>query len=446
MRSADGDAVPDPRPLLNRDFLLLWQGQLVSLVGSQAFSLALLYWAMEATGSASVLGVVSAAAVLPGLLLTPLGGAVADRCSRRRILVSCDAASGLSSLALAGSFLLLAPGSPVLTAAVVGAALLDRALLAFFIPALGAALPELVPPRRLAAANSLTQLSHQAASVAGRAVAGALYAWVGAPALFLLDGLTFLYAAGSEALVRFPSGAPAPSAAPLGSSRSVASDLSAAAAFLRSRPALFDLLLVVALTGALAQPVFVLLPFYVTQCLGQGPRWYGFLLAAHAAGAVAGLSAAALPGAAVRGGRSATVALALGSGCVGALALVRHPWSALVLVAGVGGTSAAFNVALQSLFQLETPSELRGRVMALLQTAAMGAAAVGAVLGGIGGDLTGKNVPLVYAVCGGLSTLAAVWLWGRPAGRQVPGFRREAVTDPGGAAPEGPDGERLSGR
>lgn len=397
---------PAAERLLNRDFVLLWQGQLVSLVGSQAFSLALLYAAMEATGSASVLGIVSAAAVLPGLLLTPLGGAVADRCSRRRILVACDLSSGLSSALLAGLFLALRPGSPVLVAAVVAAALLDRAVLAFFVPALGAALPDLVPPARLPAANSLIQGAHQASSVAGRAVAGALYAWLGAPALFLLDGLTFLYAAGSEALVRFPPPGAPRSEGPAGP----AADLAGAVRFLRSRPALFDLLLVVAVTGALAQPLFVLLPFYVKQTLWRGPEWYGYLLAAHGAGAVAGLSAAALFGPAYRRDARAAGALAAGACSFGALALVRQPWAALVALLVAGAAAAVFNVVLQSLFQLGTPREMRGRVMAFLQTAAMGAAAIGAVLGGIGADLAGKNVPLVYGSCGGLCALAALWL------------------------------------
>jgi predicted MFS family arabinose efflux permease len=367
---------------------------------------------MEATGSASILGAVSAAALLPGLLLTPLGGAVADRSSRRRILVACDLASGASSVTLAGLFLALGPHSRVLTIAVVAAALLDRAVLAFFVPALGASLPDLVPPARLAAANSLTQAAHQASSVAGRAAAGALYARLGAPALFLLDGLTFLYAAGSEALVRFPRTGPRQPQGPTGFA-TLGADLAAAFRFLRSRPALFDLLLVVALTGALAQPVFVLLPFYVKLSLGRGPEWYGFLLAAHGAGAVAGLSAAAFSVPARRKDRRAAGALAASACSFGVLALARQPWAALVALSAAGAFSAVFNVALHSLFQAATPSEVRGRVMALLQTAAMGAAAAGAALGGIGADLTGKNVPLVYGLCGGLSGLAALWLLSR---------------------------------
>ncbi|MCP4228088.1 MAG: MFS transporter, partial [Actinomycetia bacterium] len=86
---------PTPARLFNRDFVLLWQGQLVSRMGRQALTIAMMFWTMEATGSASLMGAMMMAGTLPGVVLGPLAGTLADRVSRKWILVFCDAGSGL---------------------------------------------------------------------------------------------------------------------------------------------------------------------------------------------------------------------------------------------------------------------------------------------------------------------------------------------------------------
>ena len=81
--------------LFNRDFVLLWQGQLVSRMGSQAMTIAMMFWTMEATGSATLMGAMMMVGTLPAVVLGPLAGTLADRVSRKWILVFCDAGSGL---------------------------------------------------------------------------------------------------------------------------------------------------------------------------------------------------------------------------------------------------------------------------------------------------------------------------------------------------------------
>lgn len=83
----------------NRDFLLLWQGLLVSQIGTQLFSLSLLYWILETTGSASIMGLVLMSAALPGALLGAFAGTLADNVSRKTLIVWADVVRGLSESA-----------------------------------------------------------------------------------------------------------------------------------------------------------------------------------------------------------------------------------------------------------------------------------------------------------------------------------------------------------
>jgi len=90
--------------LWNRDFFLLWQGQTVSQLGNQAFHIAMMSWLLKATGSASLMGLIMFTAMLPGVVLGPVGGTFADRHSRIRIALICDLLSGAAILALSPTF------------------------------------------------------------------------------------------------------------------------------------------------------------------------------------------------------------------------------------------------------------------------------------------------------------------------------------------------------
>src|SRR5947209_12481686 len=92
------DIAAPPARLWNRNFFLLWQGQTVSQFGNQAFAVAMMFWILENTGSASLMGLLMSLSILPGVLLAPFGGTFADRHSRVRILVVCDLIAGLGIL------------------------------------------------------------------------------------------------------------------------------------------------------------------------------------------------------------------------------------------------------------------------------------------------------------------------------------------------------------
>ena len=403
--------------LWNRDFLLLWQGQTISQLGNQAFSIGMMFWLMRATGSASLMGLLMFTSMLPGVVLGPFGGTLADRHSRIRIAVVCDLLSGAAILTL--GFVMLDPRVQRLEPEAVrfvlglmfGGAVVVGALRAFRQPALGAAIPDLVPREKIAAANSLNQFSVQSSALVGQAAGGVLYQALGVAFLYLIDGASFLYASLSSLLVRQPERRTERKPAAEHPFRHLLRETAEGLRYLREHRGLRDFAVLAAVLNFFSVPVRVLFPFYVELYLKADARWYGFLLAAMSAGAVAGfLLAGTLKLRGTARGRVILGAFVLGPLFFGVLGFVTNPFAALALSFCDGLVVGTINVYVMSMIQVATPPELRGRVLGLLVTMASGLTPLAMVLGGVVGDLTGKNVPLIYAVCGGCSLLLTLWL------------------------------------
>ena len=410
-------AEPAPVRLWNRDFFLLWQGQTISQLGNQAFSIGMMFWLMRATGSASLMGLLMFTAMLPGVVLGPFGGTFADRHSRIRIAVVCDLLSGAAILTL--GFVMLDPRVQRLEPAAVrfvlglmfGGAVLVGALRAFRQPALGAAIPDLVPKEKIAAANSLNQLSVQASTLVGQAAGGVLYQALGVAFLYLADGASFLYASLSALFVRQPARPAEREPAAERPFRRFLRETAEGFRYLGRTRGLRDFAILASMINFFSVPILVLFPFYVELYLKAGARWYGFLLAAMSGGAVVGyLIAGILRLEGEARGRALLVALALDPVFFTLLGFVRNPFLALALSFASGVALGLVNVYLMSMIQTATPAEFRGRVLGVLMTMASGLTPLAMVLGGVVGDLTGKNVPLIYGACGGCSLFLTLWL------------------------------------
>jgi DHA3 family macrolide efflux protein-like MFS transporter len=128
---------------MNKNFVLLWQGQSVNRLGLQAFSVAMLFWIKHATDSATLMGIMLMLSTLPAVLLSPLGGALADRYSRRRIIVLSDLLSGLAVLTLAALYWIAPQSTHIILIWLFIVSLLTSILSAFFMPAISAAMPDL---------------------------------------------------------------------------------------------------------------------------------------------------------------------------------------------------------------------------------------------------------------------------------------------------------------
>lgn len=394
-----------PTRLWNRNFVLVWQGQLVSQLGSQAFVVGTMFWIKHATESASTMGLVMMLATLPYVLFGTIGGVVADRAPRKRILVTCDVVAGVSVLSLSALMVWRPDATGLLVVCVCAVSAILGAVGAFFHPALIAVTPTLVPAERLGAANSLREGSGDIAALIGQALGGVAFRLLGAPLLFLIDGISYLFASGATALASIP---PVDSTADSASRPHLRDQLRAGFAFVREQRGLGSLVFVSTIANFFAAPFVVVLPFFVEDTLGASSDWFGYLIASSGAGGLVGYVLAGTT-ARARGASTLLACLLAMSVCVAVLTWVTTPVGAAALLALAGLFGAVFNVGVVTLMQARTPDAFRGRVFGLVQTLAMAATPVALVAAGMITDAAGGDARVAILVCG--VGLVGVTLW-----------------------------------
>ncbi len=183
-----------------RVFLLIWFGQLISLLGSSLTSFGLGVWVYERTGSATEFALIAVAAVLPGIVISPIAGTLVDRYDRRIVMIVSDLCAGLSTVAVA---LLLFSGNLQIWHIYI-TSMISSAASAFQSPAYAASITQLVPRQHFGRAAGLVTAAQGASMILAPALAAALLGIIGLPGIIGIDFLTFLFAVSTLAFVRFP--------------------------------------------------------------------------------------------------------------------------------------------------------------------------------------------------------------------------------------------------
>jgi len=262
--------------LRRRDFRLLLLGQGVSILGDRMVAVALAFAVIEIGGSASEVGLVLAAAAVPLVASVLIGGVVADRTSRRRVMIAAD----LVRIATQGTMaaLLVTGAAEVwMLAALAGVTGLATG---FFNPASTGLLPEVVPPEDLQPANALRSTAMSAAEIAGPLTAGVLVAAAGAGWAIAADAATFAVSAACLTLLRVS--APSP-----GESSSFLEDLRDGWSAFRSRRWVWSFVAYFAFGNMMWAAWSALGPLVAERELG-GARAWGTVLAAIGVGALIG--------------------------------------------------------------------------------------------------------------------------------------------------------------
>jgi MFS family permease len=190
----------------NRPFRFLWLGQVVSQMGDWFDTIAVYTIALRLTGSGRSVALIMVARFLPSVVMGPLSGVVADRFSRRSIMIAADL---LRAVVVLGFLLVRRPDQMWLVYVLT---VLQLAFSAFFEPAKTAAIPSIVSDRELVPANAIASVTWSVMLTLGAAIGGFVAGWFGTDAAFILDSLTFVASAMLIAMVRLPKRPPRPKA------------------------------------------------------------------------------------------------------------------------------------------------------------------------------------------------------------------------------------------
>ena len=356
------------------------------------------------TGSAVLLGTVGFASQIPVFLLSPLGGVVADRRERRRILLATQTASMLLAFALA--FLTLTERIEVWHVLAL-AALLGVAN-GFDIPTRQAFVVELVGRQDLVNAIALNSSMFNGARIVGPAVAGVVVAAVGEGWCFFGNAVSYVAVLASLLAIRVT-----PREAVVGRASPVAQILEGWRFVVRTRPirALLLLLGLVSLTG---MPYATLMPVMAEDVLHAGASGLGLLMGASGTGALIGaLVLARRTSLRGLGAWVAWAALAFGVALI-TFSLSRHFWLSVALLIPVGFAFLLQMSSSNTLIQSMVPDELRGRVMSAYSMMFMGMAPLGALLAGTLAESFGA--PATIAIGGGVCILGSLVFLSRLSG------------------------------
>lgn len=352
--------------------------------------------------SSTALGAVTGLQFLPFLLLAPVSGMIADRYSKRRILLGTQSLLALTALLLA---VLTLTGTVALWHVYV-LAFLQGVATAVDNPARQTFVSEMVPRESLSNAVALNSASFNAGRLIGPGVAGLVIAAFGTGIALLVNGLSFFFVMASLLAMRVDLLTPAPRSRGKGQIRQ-------GVAYVRSRPDIMVVMFLVFVLGTFGMNFQVTTALMATREFGKGPTEYGVLGSIMAVGSLT----AALLAARRRNPRLRVLLVAL-AGFTGATALAGLAPTYLLFALALVPTGLFALTALttaNAMVQLCVDAQMRGRVMALYMAIFMGGTPIGAPLIGWLGDVAGPRWTIgVGTVAVGLSLVAvAIYFYRR---------------------------------
>lgn len=391
--------VVDVYPALgHRAFVLYWTGTLISLTGFWMQVLAQNWLVLMLTGSPLMLGLVGAVWAAPNLALSLVGGALADRVDRRRLLVATRTFGAVAALTIAALVFtgVIQVWHVFLIAGLMGV------VSAFDMPTSQALVPSLVGTKHLASAIALISAAFNGTRIVGPSVAGVMVATVGIGGCYLVSGVAALSMVGALLVIRAPSHS-------VGRSSGLFRHVREGLGYVQAddvKVTLLGLLLLSSLFG-MAYPT--MLPLFARDVFGAGPEGYGALMTATGVGSLGGTLVVATFTVVRGSGRLVIGALIAFGVTLVAFASSQSFVLSLALMAVVGLANAVFSTLATTLLQGRLDDEYRGRVMSVfsLVMSAMPLAGLqaGAIASAFGAPTALAVNGLVVAIGGGLVAL-----------------------------------------
>lgn len=396
--------------LRNRNYSLLFWGQLISSAGTQMQVVAVAWQVYLLTHSAVALGVIGLMQAIPRLLFSLVGGVLADVLDRRKMLMVVNMVMMCFSTALA-----ICTNVHVINLVIIYIIILLSATVSSFdFPTRQAIIPTLVPREQLANALSLNSAMMQLTFIVGPTAGGFAIAWLGLANTYWFDVISYLVVVGSLFLIIVPR-IPVEKRPQAG-----VGALFAGMRFLGAHPIILAVLALDFCANFFGSPR-ALLPVYAQDIMHIGPQGLGVLLAATSIGAVALAPFTGLIARIKRQGLGVTVAIVVWGLCITAFGLFPSPlWVGILFLAGAGAADMVSMVLRGLIIQLTTPDEFRGRISSVNAMFVIGGPMLGQFESGLVGGLF---TPMASVVSGGLACIVVTLM----IAALVPGLARVRV-------------------
>ena len=369
--------------LFTKNFTLLILGQLTSLFGNFILKLALSMYVLEATGSAAIFAGILSAATIPTILLSPLGGILADRADRRNVMVALDALTGVSVLCAA---LFLSESNAI---AVISTLLIILSVLgAFETPTVQACIPTMLQGDNImkgnAVVNQVASLSYLIAPMLG----GVLYAMLGLKPVMYASVVCFFITALFECFIKLSYQRIQNQGGVL---QIVKQDfLSSMQYITKEQTSISKMLLLTALSRFFVMGITIVgLPFLVRTVLGFNPKYYGAAESALAVATILGSIAAGILAEKLKIHKLSVLLASMGIFIIPAGIVFLLPVNAIikygvtvVSFCGMQAVISIFSIFAVSLIQQRTPNHLIGKVMAYTSTVTLCVQPIGQIVYG----------------------------------------------------------------
>jgi MFS family permease len=395
------------RLLRQRNFFLLWVGQSISVIGDWVLFIALPFYTYSLTGSVLATGAMFIVSTLPRLVLGSVAGVFVDRWDRKHTMIMADLLRVLLIV------MLLFVRSRDWLWLIYVSAFLESIVSQFFNPAKSAIIPLLVGEKDLLAANSLNGLSDALTRLLGSALGGMLMGWLGFSSVVLLDTGSFLFSALMIMLIVMPvrpAAQPAAAHAPVaGGTLGVWQDWVSGLRLVKRERLLLMLFIVLGVAFLGDSMITVLIVPLVKVLMGGGAQMLGWLMVAQGTGGLLGGLLMGQFGKNFSSRRISAIGLVITGMVIFAIISIPHSKLVFPLMSIAGLAATIWIVSSETLLQLGTSDQFRGRVFGTLGTTSALASLVGMLFAGTLADLVGL-LPIL-GVSGALYVLSGLLAW-----------------------------------
>lgn len=385
------------RALRNRDYAFFWAGLIVSATGLWMQSVALGWLVFDLTKSQLYLGIVSAAATLPVLFLTLPAGVLADRISKRVIVLTTQTTAAVLALLLAA----LAYSGAIQPWHIIVFAAVNGCVNALDVPARQSMVMELVGKEDLLNAVALNSSAFNLARVAGPAIAGVIIAASGAAFCFLLNGISYVAVIAALLVVRSTRFRTASESKP------VQTEIVEGLRYARSNSLISGILLMTGIMSVFALQYASQMPALAEGVLKVGPKGLGMLVSGAGLGALAAALSVAAIGHLFRQQSMMLVGSLLAPIGILLLSMTRSYHLSVACMVVIGFGMMLFLAVSNSVVQIASPDNMRGRIISLRTLVFMGLAPFGALQVGVMAEYLGVQPALRYGAL--ICIIAAVY-------------------------------------